>query len=354
MSEKPIKKIKKQKHKTSGTAVACIFAGLFLFICIAGVLIIRIITGTPAPALNETKPAYIGHNGSGTIVEGFCPEQRLFDAIDAKIATNEKEGRSAALLHKVKNDIVCGFDRSTGLSNGDVITYACTVDINMARDAGLKITDTQKSYRVEGLPAVTNIDPFQNMTHSWDMNGDEATLQIIPNPSIDTSLITYTVEQDPESGLYRIHAKADEENLLKAGIRLTATETTYDPGPAPQKIQRARELSKEEEQILYEKASTLLQAELETCGNTLQGQDDTITVTDFTPDGIRGRSGELEVEFKLTTEGSRWANNPFSTTKATYTGSVWRTSDGIAFLSDTAHTCTVTGPFGIYNMEEAS
>lgn len=345
-----VHKIKKKKTKHSGTALLCIGIGFFLLICITGVYLVRITNGIPAPVLGDDTISFTGHDGSGKVVEDFHPERLLLDTIDHKISVEKEEGRTTAVLQQLKKDIVCGFDRSSNLSNGDVITYACTIDSKLARDAGLKITDTQKSYRVEGLAAYTHIDPFANLTSTWDLSNEQPVLTIIPPASIDPSLITYTCEYDPNTGLYTIHAQAEEAKLQEAGILLTSTTTTYDPGPAPVLVNKVKELSSDEVESLWSQASSLLQDELTGCNHILHGTDDTLTINDFTQDTIRSRHGTFQITFQLQTEGSKWADNPFFHTNVSYNGKIWRNNGQITFITQDKHSCTVEGPFGLYDM----
>lgn len=341
----------KIRRRTPPAVIAGVSLGMLLAVIGGGTALYQKIAGRRIAALDTSSAAFLGYSGSGTVDPDFRPEDTMLQTLEAEMEETASRGGSTVYQQKLIDSIVCGFDRSTGLSNDDVITYACTIDAGLARQAGYRFSDTQKSYRVQGLPEYEEIDPFRNVTAAWIWQNGQADLSLnVPQEFTDLG-ISYSWDYSGGSSV-TLRADADEETLRAAGIVLTAAETVVETGRKPQAVLSYDSLSEEEKQAIIAQASQLLEEELSQCGHVLQGSG-SVTVTGW-DDGTLQQTGDgFTVSFTLRTDGRQWSSW-FSRYRVSYAGTVWRDSTGSVHFSDTpSHACTVSGFFGQYSMEES-
>lgn len=342
----------KKKKRFSPSSIAAVALGICILSAAGSYAVYEQIAGKPLSVLDDSRITFTGYSGSGSVSPSFHPEESAMTRLQQEIDEAESSGRTSLYLKQLKETIVCGFDRSSGLSNGDVVTYACTVDRNTAREAGFRADDTQKSYRVEGLPEYAEVDPFDGVTAEWIWKNGVADLHILVPENLQELGISITwLEED--STHVRLHTEADEQSMKENGILLTRTETVFETGRKPFQIESLAELNDSDLKNILQEASAALDSELAACGNTLNSSRKSITITGH-DEGILRRTGDgFSVTFTLEAEddGSWFAW--LSGYQAVFRGTVYRDSSGIAHFSPSStHSCRIDGLLGNYTLEE--
>lgn len=343
---------RKKKRHLSSASVAAMTAGIVLFVCIFAFYQYRQYAGTPLKVLDDSSITFSGYNGNGIVQDDFHPEQAMLDELSETIARKDAAGESTIYISQLKDSIICGFNKDQALSNDEVITYSCTIDEDLARNAGYHLVNTQKNYKVEGLANLTPVDPFIGVTAEWVMQDGAANLEINIPDNLQALGITYSSETRNETTI-TLTASANEEQLSDDGYVLAATSKDYVVGTKPSLITSLHELSDDETDMLISEAEKLLEQELETCGYTLLHDSRSLAISGFEEGRIEQSHDGFTVSFTLLTDNLPWYSR-FSSLYADFTGTVYRSSDStVHFSSSTKHSCTVGGFFSLY-MEEAS
>lgn len=348
-----IPKQKKNRKHLSNASVAAITAGIVLFVVAVCVYQYQNYNGTPLAILDDSTITFSGYNGNGVVGEDFHPEQAMLDKLSETIEQKDAAGESTIYLSQFKESIICGFNKDSALSNDEVITYSCTIDEDLARNAGYNPIDTQKNYKVEGLADLIPLDPFQDVTATWIMQDGIADIEITIPDTLQSFGITYTWDTKDETTI-TVTAIADEEQLAQNGYVLTSTTKDYPVGTKPVLITSMDELSDEEADSIIQEAEALLIQELETCGYALLHDEESLIISGYEEGRITEAYDGFTVSFSLTSDNLPWYSR-FSNLSAEFTGMVYRSSDSLVhFESNTKHGCTVGGFFSLYMEEESN
>ena len=132
---------RKKKHFSTASVVALTTGGMLVVIMICFVQY-RQYAGIPLHVLDDSSIAFSGYNGNGVVKDGFHPEQAMLDKLSLTIEQKDASGESTIYLSQLKDSIVCGFNKDSGLSNDEVITYSCTIDKELARNAGYQLVNS--------------------------------------------------------------------------------------------------------------------------------------------------------------------------------------------------------------------
>ncbi|MCC8167994.1 MAG: zinc ribbon domain-containing protein [Clostridiales bacterium] len=74
-------------------------------------------------------------------------------------------------------------DKTSGLSNGDTVTITFTYDEETAKSIGIKYKSESMEYEVSDLEAVTEIDPFADITVNFTGTSPNAYAEVVNNSS---------------------------------------------------------------------------------------------------------------------------------------------------------------------------
>lgn len=342
---------RKKKHFSSASVVA-LTTGSLLIVIVFCFMQYRQYAGIPLHVLDDSSIAFSGYNGNGTVQDDFHPEQAMLDKLSLTIEQKDASGESTIYLSQLKDSIVCGFNKDSGLSNDEVITYSCTIDEELARNAGYQLVNTQKNYKVHGLADLTPVDPFAQVTAEWTMQDGIADMKLFIPDSLLSLGITYTWEAKDETTI-TLTADADTKQLEEAGYVLTTTTKDYVVGTKPVLITSLDELSVTETDSLIKEAESLLVQELETCGYALLHDEQTLVISGYEEGSLRESYDGFTITFTLIADNLPWYSR-FSDLSAEYSGTIYRGSDSLVhFANETTHSCTVGGFFSLY-MEETS
>ena len=342
---------RKKKHFSTASVVALTTGGMLVVIMICFVQY-RQYAGIPLHVLDDSSIAFSGYNGNGVVKDGFHPEQAMLDQLSLTIEQKDASGESTIYLSQLKDSIVCGFNKDSGLSNDEVITYSCTIDKELARNAGYQLVNTQKNYKVEGLAELTPVDPFLDVAATWTMQDGIADMHLTIPDNLLSLGITYTWEAKDETTI-TLTAAANTAQLQEAGYMLTATTKDYVVGTKPVLIETLDELSDTEIDTILAEAETLLVQELETCGYALAHDEQTLVISGYEEGNIRESYDGFTISFPLIADNLPWYSR-FSDLTAEFTGTIYRDSSSVLhFESRTKHSCSVDGFFSL-TMEETA
>lgn len=342
---------KKPGKRLSTASAVAMTAGIFLFVLVFGIYQYRQYTGTPLNVLDDSVISFTGYNGAGTVTENFHPEQAMLEKLSETIAEKDAAGESTIYLSQLKDNIVCGFNKDSALSNDEVITYSCTIDEDIARNAGYHLVNTQKNYKVFGLSDLIPVDPFTDVSASWVMQNETADIQIVIPDNLQNLGIRYSWQPKDDTTI-TITASVDEQAFQEAGYVLTATSKDYVTGTKPVLIQSVDELTDAEIDAIVKEAEQLLVTELETCGYALLHDEETLTINSYEEGRLNSSYDGFTVSFTLNSDDVPWFSR-FNDLTAEFAGTIYRGSDAsVHFQSNTKHSCTVGGFFSLYMEEE--
>ena len=121
--------------------------------------------------LSNEQITVTGYDGNGRVSDTFHPEYYGIRQISVS------DSHRKDLISSVD----CGAYPSSGLSNGDIVTYSCTYDHAAASAAGIRLERTVKTYRVTGLTAYSEVDLFAGVTAEWSDNSEHPVILHIPD-----------------------------------------------------------------------------------------------------------------------------------------------------------------------------
>ena len=203
--------------------------GIFLGIILSCTLLFRAIYlhtyGKTISLLDDQQITFVGTNGNGTI-SSFDPESSAIKQLKEEYRDKQRKKQDTSELGTLIKSIHCSFSQRDHLSNGMVITYACTYNHDAAKQTKYNFIDTSKSYTVKNLKQVQQIDVFNNLQTEWSYNDDIPTLSIT-NPTYSDLDISYSYTLD-SSNSATITASFNEDNLLQQGYQVINTTKTIE------------------------------------------------------------------------------------------------------------------------------
>ena len=162
--------------------------------------------GTKTVDLNKyVKIETSGYNGAGTATVSFDEEKFAKDH-DKHIKLSKEMSYLAQYVNVspavgMMKDCVSGrLDQTSGLSNGDKITFRWTCSDGMAKQHyGVNLKYSDITYKVKGLDKIKTFDPFDSVTVSFNGLDSYGTADITVDYSKpETQYLRYTTDQDYE------------------------------------------------------------------------------------------------------------------------------------------------------------
>ena len=210
---------------------------------------------------------YKGYDTVGTAV-AYWDMDALKEDYGDKIRINEKEVEKYNEDHKRISDnnpfqsmidlcVVGGLDKNNDLTNGESINYIWYCDVELAEKLFYcKLKCENKEYTVEGLEEVGQIDPFENLSVTYD--GISPVGKVKDN-CISTEgaygEIYYTVVYPQEDGNEKVKngdeitisasVQNTKEFIKKYGMTLSTTEKTYTVEGLPEYVTSESNLTEE-------------------------------------------------------------------------------------------------------------
>lgn len=106
------------------------------------------------------------------------------------------------------------------LSNGDKITVTATINEEKAKSYNLKLIAKERTFTVEGLPEVQQVDLFEDIDVHFDGIAPYATASIVDVGTDDYVYTQYILDKNSDlniGDIVTVTANYDQEKLLSAG-----------------------------------------------------------------------------------------------------------------------------------------
>lgn len=203
--------------------------GIFLGILLSCTLLFRAIYlqtyGKTISLLDDQQIIFVGTNGNGTI-SSFNPQSSSLKQLKEDYRDKQRKKQDTTDLGTLIKSIHCSFSQSDHLSNGMVITYACTYNHDAAKKSKYNFTNTTKTYTVKNLKQVQEIDVFDNLQTEWSYDDGIPSLSITNSKYNDLN-ISYSYSLDSNASA-TITASFKEDDLLQQGYHIKNTTKTIE------------------------------------------------------------------------------------------------------------------------------
>lgn len=172
-----------------------------------------------------TKVTFEGVDGFGTATCEIDSE-KLGDDVAAEMGIDIEElkgkdyseliGRGDDVLRLVYaiGSVSADLDKTQNLSNGDTVTVTYRFDEEKASEAGIVFKGDPLTKGVEGLEDVTEINPFDSLTVSFEGTS--------PNAYVSLQAVSQ------EEAMAAVYFEADKSDGLKLGDTITVSVKNYD------------------------------------------------------------------------------------------------------------------------------
>lgn len=210
---------------------------------------------------------YKGYDTVGTAV-AYWDMDTLKEDYGDKIRINEKEVEKYNEDHKRISDnnpfqsmidlcVVGGLDKNSDLTNGENINYIWYCDVELAEKLFYcKLKCEDKEYTVEGLEEVGQIDPFENLSVTYDgisPVGKVKCNSISTNGAYGNISYTVTYPQDDEEENVKngdeititAKVKNTKEFIKEYGVELSTTQKTYTVEGLPEYVTSEGDLTED-------------------------------------------------------------------------------------------------------------
>ncbi len=326
------------------------------------------ILGEEVSLLDSSVPEFAGYSTGGYLAADFAPEAAALEHLRETVAQRQEKGRNTADLERLISSVSCGFDKASGYSNNENLTYACSYDQQAAEEAGIRLSNTVRTYTVSGLAEYAVLDVFSGVSADWQLSQDGLSIGIYAPQELRDMGISYSWSYGGDSyngETVSIHAEFDQNVLMSYGYIVNNDEIVWTLGAMPEQITDAEALSEDERTVLRETVRAMLENELAGCSNraalTAFTGTYSIEITGIeqayierTGMGFFDDSNSFRISFDLDTN-SEFMLNDYGSFRASYTGQIYRMADGsLRFLTNTVHACRFTGMFGTYSLSETS
>ena len=345
-----------------GIGCAVVIGGI-----LAGLKIRDTVIGQKFALLDASQPVFAGYSGGGYLAEEFAPENNALRMLEDEIAKRREKGRSTDALEKLIASVSCGFEKEEGFSNNENLIYACSYDTDAAEQAGIRFDATMKTYTVSGLAEYAVLDVFDGVSADWQLDQSGLSIAVnAPQEYLDMGIsYSYSYGGDSYNGeSIDIHAEFDQNVLRSYGYVVETDEITWTLGPMPELITDLNTLSEDERAALMNTVQAMLENVIAGCGNraTLSALTGSYSIEitgisdahiDESAMNYFNDSHRFRISFNLDTNSEAFISQ-YGNFSASYTGSIYRMSDGsIRFLTNTVHACEFTGFFGTYSLKES-
>lgn len=202
-------------------------------IILMGMFLIGIfLTGCGEKEINLEDYLSVTYSGPN----GYAVANVEFDYLsfgDAIVENSKKAGMSLMEIGIAADNVTIENNAAVNLSNNDTFTVTFNWDAAKAKELGLKYIGKEKTYTVQGLTDVIEIDPFKDVIIEYSGTAPTGKANI-KNKSSDSFLSTLRYSASKTSELdndEKIMVKIDtsdvEEKALENNIVLTLTEKEY-------------------------------------------------------------------------------------------------------------------------------
>lgn len=224
------RRIKSVKQRRKGMKVRkTIIAALIMLIMLAA-------TGCGKKKIDVTESLQVsfdGYNGYGKaeIQNAYAWENEAFEAaginsIDGFDTLGNALNIEMAVSYNIEPD--------SNLSNGDTVVVKTVIDEAALENYDFKlIAETEKTFTVEDLPELQEVDPFENVEVIYEGISSNARATVVQGGTIPYPM-DYYYKAEPNNGLkngdiitVRISNSDPEREAIEEGYRLTSLEKDF-------------------------------------------------------------------------------------------------------------------------------
>ena len=311
--------------------------GIFLGIVLSCTLLFRAIYlhtyGQTISLLDDQQITFVGTNGNGTI-STFKPESTALQQLKEDYRDKQRKKQDTTDLGTLIKSIDCSFSQSDYLSNGMVITYACTYNHDAAKQAKYNFTNTTKTYTVKNLKQVQQIDVFEDLQTEWSYDDDIPTLSITNSKYNDLDIsYSYTLDSNASA---TVTASFNEDDLLQQGYQIKNTTKTIE-------IPKEQLYSSETIEAFFQSYTSKVSNDLAQCSSYSFGKEE-INAYDPTYQSYSiNEDGTVTVTYNIHNLYTDLYPSYYSFT-ISYTGYLYKDQNGtIIFSTNTNHACMYDG-----------
>lgn len=140
-------------------------------------------------------------------------------------------------LNEILSSGYCTVSNSGSLTNGTYAHTSCKFDAEAALETGYEIGGFEKDVLVEGLPSTQQIDLFDGVTVTWEVDSEAHTATpVVAAPDTYGDNVSYTIRKSDLEGNVVVHASADLAVLHRDGYDIAGNQLdkAYSIGHAPE------------------------------------------------------------------------------------------------------------------------
>lgn len=283
----PVRQKKPMSKKTIGIIIAAVVA---LVIGVIAIIIVKNMKKT----INVSDYISVEFTGYDTVGKASVKldEEKFLEAvlkakgkkIDKKKDINDYTWSDLVDLLSVDTydllaSIEADLDKEDYLSNGDEVTVTITYDEEDAKEAGIKIKDTEKKFTVEGLADIQEIDPFAELSVTYEGIAPNVRV-VLQNNATDDVLyyLSYQIEDEKtyydEGDVVKVKiSDYDVEDALLNGYKFTETEKEYTIDQVDRYQTQIAELTEENLAKIQAEAEDTLEAYLTSYSDDVVAKD---------------------------------------------------------------------------------
>lgn len=190
------------------------------------------------------------------------------------------------------------------LSNGDTVTIKIDYDKDAFKQAGYKLSNTSKKYKVEGLKEPEEIDIFSCVEPKWQSSNGEYYISLVPSGEFPIDSIPCDVSEPDSNGdvIVTINRKELARNYGYTVSDENATKTLH-VGSAPRRIDSLTDDNRAQVEALA--VYVLNNYYVNKCGSNLYGNGDAELMDYPTENNITSISvsrGTINASFNIFTD----------------------------------------------------
>ena len=165
----------------------------------------------------------------------------------------------------IESSVTYNLSSKENLSNGDVVTVTAVCDNEAVEQYNLEFTAKEKTFIVEGLPEIKEIDLFDNIDVTFSGTAPCAQATIV-NANTDQYVYTrYVLDKNMNldiGDIVTVTAEYDKEELIEAGYQAKSDKKEYVVGNVSKYVTNLSEISDETNQILQKQTEDIIKANI--------------------------------------------------------------------------------------------
>lgn len=153
------------------------------------------------------------------------------------------------------------------LSNGDKVTVKATFSNETVENYNIKFTSKERTFTVEGLPEVKQVDLFENIEVEFNGIAPNAKASVIDASSDHYVMTTYKLDKDSNLNVgdfVTVTAKYDQKKLLENGYMAESDTKQFAVSEVAKYVNSFEEISEEAWIYLEKECSDFLEAKFAT------------------------------------------------------------------------------------------